>query len=99
MSALFAEVNARIEAAVSRLEGEHDWPVWARVLERQRALGDRGVGDTAEHVHGQVGTDAFALWYWAVFGRAPVLNCPAELNRLFGYSVRRSASDGSAAAA
>lgn len=62
------------------------WPVWARLLSRRRAPGDRGVGDTAEHVHGLLGSDGFGVWYAAVFGRRPCVRCPGELNRVFPYS-------------
>lgn len=68
------------------------WPIWARLLKRRRAPGDRGVGDTAEHVHGLIGSDGFALWYWAVFRRPPCLKCPNQLNQLYPYETSQSVS-------
>ena len=62
------------------------WPVWARVISRRRLPGDRGLGDTVEHVVGLVGMEDFAFWHYCVFGPTKVcLECPSNWNALYPY--------------
>ena len=62
------------------------WPIWARILSRRRADGDRGVGDTVERVVGLIGSEPFAFWHYCVFGAArPHPKCPARWNKLYPY--------------
>jgi hypothetical protein len=62
------------------------WPAWAQELAQHRAPGDRGVGDTAEHVHGLMGSETFLAWYRGQFGKRPCAKCPAKWNRQYPYS-------------
>lgn len=45
------------------------WPVWARLIARRRANGEKGVGDTVERIIGPAVSDAFKVWHYAIFKR------------------------------
>lgn len=77
------------EEAYQKLRSKYrrQWPQWAVELAQHRAPGDIGLGTTAEHVHGLVGSPGFGAWYRGIFKKAATPRCPQRLNRLFRYST------------
>lgn len=62
------------------------WPIWARIIARRRLPGERGLGDTAERLHGVMGGQNFATWHYCVFGPGITPDdCPRHWNARWPY--------------
>ena len=73
--------------AYYRVKRAGNWPMWARLIRSRRLPGDRGVGDTVEHLHGLIGSDGFRFWHYCVFGdRRACPKCPSQWNKRYPYN-------------
>lgn len=53
------------------------WPLWAKQISAWKQLPDKGVGDTAKRILGDLGGEAFKKGFKAFFG----YDCGCELRR------------------